>query len=63
MQSPRMLTSITSIKTNRRGAVAVEYAFLLVIVAIPTVLGVIAGGVKLLADYDKGRLAIIAPSP
>ena len=45
------------------GAVAVEYAFLLVIVAIPTVIGVIAGGVRLLADYDQGRAAILASSP
>jgi hypothetical protein len=50
-------------RRTRRGAIAMEYAFLLVIVGIPTVIGVIAGGVKLLNDYDVGRKAILNPSP
>ena len=50
-------------RAGQRGAIAVEYAFLLVVVAIPTVAGVIAGGVKLLNDYDIGRKAILAPTP
>jgi hypothetical protein len=46
-----------------RGVVAVEYAFLLVVVAVPTIFGVYAGGVQLLSNYDQGRAAIIGPAP
>ncbi len=46
-----------------RGAVAVEYAMLLVMVAIPTIVGIVAGGVNLLNDYNTGRSAILAASP
>ena len=50
-------------RNGARGAVAVEYAMLLVMVAIPTVVGIIADGVNLLKDYKTGRSAILAPSP
>jgi Flp pilus assembly pilin Flp len=68
MISPSTKTAASRKKIGRgrngeRGAIAVEYAFLLVVVAIPTVAGVIAGGVKLLHDYDVGRSAILAPAP
>ncbi|MDB4942700.1 MAG: hypothetical protein JWP97_2234 [Labilithrix sp.] len=51
------------IRSRRRGAVMVEYAFLLVAVGIPTVAGCMAGGVRMLRNYQEGRDAILAPFP
>ncbi len=51
------------IRARRRGAVMVEYAFLLVAVGIPAVAGLTAGGVKMMASYQAGRDAILAPFP
>ena len=46
-----------------RGAVLVEYALLLTFVAIPTMMGITAGGVKMLADYRSSRTTLMAPIP
>ncbi len=46
-----------------RGAVIVEYALLLTFVAIPTLIGITAGGMKMLADYRSSRTTLIAPIP
>ncbi len=51
------------IRARRRGAVMVEYAFLLVAVGIPAVAGLTAGGVKMMSSYQAGRDAILAPFP
>jgi Flp pilus assembly pilin Flp len=48
---------------HTRGAVMVEYAFLLVAVGVPAIVGLTAGGVKMLANYRQGRDAILAPFP
>jgi hypothetical protein len=43
--------------------VLVEYAFLLTAFGIPAVLGCIAGGVKLYANYQSAKAAILSPLP
>jgi hypothetical protein len=54
----------TTARTRRaRGAVLVEYALLLTFVAIPTMMGITAGGVKMLADYRSSRTTLMAPIP
>jgi hypothetical protein len=54
----------TTARTARaRGAVLVEYALLLTFVAIPTMMGITAGGVKMLADYRSSRTTLMAPIP
>lgn len=46
-----------------RAAVMVEYAFLLVAVAIPTMMGLVAGGKKMLETYEIARDHILSPFP
>ena len=48
---------------RQRGAVLVEYALLLTFVAIPTLIGITLGGVKMLADYRTSRTTLMAPIP
>ena len=47
----------------RRGAVLVEYAFLLVAFGIPTMVGLSLGGVKMLQNYHEARAAMLRPAP
>ncbi len=46
-----------------RGAVLVEYALLLVGVAVPVVGGIITAGAIMLAQYQTGRDAILQAFP
>ena len=46
-----------------RGAVIVEYAFLLTAVAIPTMIGISAGGMQMLTQYRSARTSIMSPMP
>ncbi len=46
-----------------RAAVIVEYALLLTFVAVPTMMGVTLGGIRMLADYRSARTLIMAPVP
>jgi len=46
-----------------RGAVAVEYAMLLVGVAMPAAVGITAGGVKMLKEYHSSRDMLLMPIP
>lgn len=48
---------------RRRGAVIVEYAFLLTAFAIPVVMGVVAGGVAMMKDYQAARAQLLRPFP
>ncbi len=58
------LAAIISRKARRsRGAVLVEYAFLLTAVAIPVLAGISAGGVQMLNQYRAARTSIMAPIP
>lgn len=41
----------------------VEYAFLLVAVAIPTMAGLAAGGERMLTAYRDARNSILSPFP
>ena len=46
-----------------RGAVLVEYALLLVAVAIPTMIGIGLGGVKMYANYQRDRALMLQNTP
>ena len=54
-------------KTRHRlgvaGAVMIEYAFLLVAVCIPMIIGLTAGGRQLYKNYVLGRDAMLSPFP
>ena len=50
-------------RRGTRGAVLVEYSFLLVAVVIPTVAGIIAGGVLMMQTYQAGRSAMMSSKP
>lgn len=50
-------------RARARGAVIVEYAFLLTAVAIPTMLGISLGGAAMIRDYNQTRDAILRPMP
>jgi hypothetical protein len=50
-------------KGRARGAVLVEYALLLVAVAIPAAAGMLAGGVAMYKEYKSAKSAILAPMP
>jgi Flp pilus assembly pilin Flp len=51
------------LRRRRRGAVMVEYAFLLVAVGIPTVAGLTAGGKTMYDNYKVARNAMLSPFP
>ena len=66
MPFPNHLTTVahrTKSRRNARGAVVVEYAFLLVAVAIPTVMGMTAGGLAMLKEYQASRSQILQSTP
>jgi len=46
-----------------RGAVMVEYAFLLTTVSVMFVLGITAAGKALLTQYQEGRAVLMLPVP
>jgi len=46
-----------------RGAVLVEYTLLLTAFAIPVMMGLAAGGVAMMKDYQSARDNIIRPFP
>ena len=50
-------------KRRRRGAVQVEYAFLLLFVMVPTAVVLLAGGRIMYTYYVNTRAAILNPSP
>jgi Flp pilus assembly pilin Flp len=50
-------------KRRSRGAVVVEYAFLLAAVAIPATAGMVLGGKAMFENYKEGRNAILQATP
>jgi Flp pilus assembly protein TadG len=52
-----------SSRAGRRGAVLVEYALLLTAFAIPAMMGIVAGGVAMMRDYQQSRDALLRPFP
>lgn len=58
-----MMSKRTHRMPRSRAAVLVEYALLLTFVAIPTMMGISIGGVKMLASYRSSRATILAPTP
>ena len=50
-------------RSRARGAVLVEYAFLLVAFGIPAVIGIIAGGANMYSNYKSAKAAILSPLP
>jgi hypothetical protein len=53
----------TKRRAHRRGAVLVEYAFLLTAFAIPVMMGMVAGGVAMMRDYQEARNQLLRPFP
>ena len=50
-------------RVSARGAVMVEYAFLLTTVSVMFVLGITAAGKALLTQYQEGRAVLMLPVP
>jgi Flp pilus assembly protein TadG len=50
-------------RAKRRGAVLVEYALLLTAFAIPAMMGIAAGGVAMMKDYQEARDTLLRPFP
>ena len=46
-----------------RGAVLVEYAFLLTAFAIPAMMGIVAGGAAMLKEYQEAKSSLLRPMP
>ena len=53
----------SSKRPRPRGAVMVEYAFLLVAVGIPAIVGLTTGGARMFKNYGVARDAILFPMP
>lgn len=56
-------TTRAKLRSRRRGAVMVEYAFLLVAISTPTALALIAGGKVMYDQYKQSRTSILAATP
>ena len=63
MQSRHAVKARVKARQKAGGAVIVEYAFLLVAVAIPTIMGMTAGGLAMLKDYQAARNQILQSTP
>ena len=50
-------------RARQRGAVLVEYALLLTAFAIPAMMGIAAGGIAMLREYQAAREEILKPFP
>jgi hypothetical protein len=50
-------------RRHARGAVLVEYAFLLVAFGIPAAIGIMAGGVAMYNQYTTAKAQILMPLP
>jgi hypothetical protein len=59
----RLRSIIARNRSRARGAVLVEYAFLLTAVAIPVMIGISAGGMQMLNNYRTARTSLMAPIP
>jgi hypothetical protein len=53
----------SSKRTRRRGAVIVEYAFLLTAIAIPAMAGIVIGGAAMLKNYQEARGLLLRTFP
>ncbi len=60
---PRNRRSRRVALASARGAVLVEYALLLVAVAIPTMIGIGVGGVQMYANYQRERAMMLQNTP
>jgi hypothetical protein len=50
-------------RRRSRGAVLVEYAFLLTAFAIPACMGILLAGAKLAKEYQDARSELLRPMP
>jgi len=57
------MTRRSKSRAKRRGAVLVEYALLLTAFAIPAMMGIAAGGVAMMKDYQEARDNLLRPFP
>ncbi len=51
------------VRARSRGAVIVEYAFLLTAFALPVMAGIAAGGVAMMREYQELRDHLLRPFP
>ena len=58
-----MSVKLAKKRSRARGAVLVEYAFLLTAVAIPVMIGISAGGMQMLSQYRMARTSLMSPMP
>lgn len=57
------MTRSSNRRRRSRGAVLVEYAFLLTAFAIPTMMGIVLGGIRMFEEYQTVRKEILKPLP
>jgi Flp pilus assembly protein TadG len=50
-------------RARHRGAVLVEYALLLVTFFIPVSMGILAGGIAMMHQYEAGREHLLKATP
>lgn len=50
-------------RSKSRGAVLVEYTLLLTAFAVPAMMGIAAGGVAMMKDYQQARDQLLLPFP
>lgn len=61
MTAPK--TTLAKRRSRNRGAVMVEYAFLLAFVAMPGAVAIIYAGLNLHQSYIDTRAEVLAPAP
>lgn len=61
MTAPK--TTLAKRRSRNRGAVMVEYAFLLAFVAMPGAVAIIYAGANLHKSYIDTRAEVLAPAP
>lgn len=61
--SSRLSRFRASLRRRSGGAAALENAMLLVVVAIPIIIGVTVAGVTLLQHYRESRHLVLLPTP
>jgi hypothetical protein len=50
-------------RRSKRGVITLEYAMLLVVVAVPSIAALIAAGVKVVDDYTLTRNSVLHQGP
>lgn len=61
-RDPKRMAASSRTRVHERGAILLEYAFLLTAVGIPVAVGIFAGGMQMLKNYHDARDAILDSS-